>query len=71
MKAFNIISLALGGAALISMGAAVVLGAILPHDVAMPITLVISFVVGFNARRTAEKILGYTLEDALKEGKDE
>lgn len=71
MKVFNIVALALGGAIFVSMGIATLTGIFLEHSLAMPVTIALSLLIGFNARRTVEKLLGYTLEEAMKEGRDE
>jgi hypothetical protein len=71
MKALNLILLALAGAMLLSMTTGVVLSLILPQEIASPLHLVLSFLIGWNARQVTEKILGYTLKEALEEKKSE
>ena len=70
MKALNLILLALSLALIGSMGTAVLTEHFLSRDVAMPITLTISLLLGLSARRLTEKALGYTLLDAMKEGEE-
>ena len=71
MKVFNLIALSLGGALLIVMGISVLSEAILGKESAMFVVMPVALIVGFNARRTTEKILGYTLLEALKEGSND
>ena len=66
MKALGLVVVALGGAISLSFVVCEIAGLFLTRDVAMPVSMAISFVIGFNSRRAAEKILGYTLQDALK-----
>lgn len=67
MKAFNLMALSLGGAILISVIIAMIASQVFSEEIAMPVTLILSFIVGHNSRKVTEKILGYTAEESMKE----
>jgi len=66
MKIINLVALAILGSMILSAAISIVIHAILPQTVATVITLVVSFLVGYNARQATEKILGYTLLEAME-----
>lgn len=70
MKALNLVALSLGGA-LVVVYAASLLFDFLLGDSAPIVIAPLALIVGMSARKTTEKFLGYTLEEAMKEGKDE
>ena len=73
MKSLNIALLSTALALVVSLGAAMVAEQLFPKEIAMPISFTIALLFGLNSRRLTEKILGYTLSEALSEGnkKDE
>ena len=68
MKTFNLMlvtmTIAIGGASAVSS-----LSHLLMGDAGAIIALPVAFLLGFNARRIAEKVIGYTLTEALAEEK--
>lgn len=70
MKAFNIIALSLGGALLSVLFLSYVSELIFGEDIAKFLVIGPALIIGMSARRTVEKILGYTLLEALR-GDDE
>ncbi len=71
MKAFNLTALAIGGAFVIMMGVSMLADAFLDKSTAMLVVMPIGLLVGLSARRVTEKILGYTLLEALREGNND
>jgi len=71
MKAFNLMALALGGAMVIILGGSMLAESLLGKETAMLVIMPVALLVGFSARRVTEKILGYTLLEALKEGSND
>jgi ACR3 family arsenite efflux pump ArsB len=71
MKIFNILAIALLGSFVTIMGLSIGLEALLGKDTAMYIVLPTGLLIGMSARRIAEKILGYTTLEAMKEGSDD
>lgn len=71
MKAFNLIFTALGGALVIVMAVVVAADYFLDKNTAMVVVVPVAMLIGMNARRSAEKYLGYTLLDAMRGDKDE
>lgn len=71
MKLLNIIGLALGGAFITIMALSIGLEALLGKDTAMVVVMPLGLLIGMSARRLAEKILGYTTLEAMKEGSDD
>jgi len=71
MKAFNLVFLALGGAAVLVFGASMLAEQLFERETAMLIVIPLALTVGMSARRVTEKILGYTLLQALQEGNDD
>lgn len=71
MKAFNLVALAITGALLLTIAIAIIADKVLGKETAMMVVPPIVILVGMSARITMEKILGYTLYDALKEDSDE
>jgi hypothetical protein len=65
MKAFNLVATAIAGAFAIIMTLSLVAELLLGENAAI-VVLPVAFFVGFSARTTAEKFLGYTLYEALK-----
>jgi len=69
MKALNIAVLSTALALIVSLGAAMAAESLFPKEIAMPISFTIALLFGLNSRRLTEKMLGYTLTEALEEGK--
>lgn len=67
MKTFNLFALSLGGAVVVVMGASMLAEQLLGRETAMVAVVPIALLVGLSARRVTEKILGYTLLEALRE----
>lgn len=68
MKAFNLVALAIVGAMTVSFGLGMLTSEFLDEQTAMMVTLPACLMLGLSARRITEKILGYTLFQALEEG---
>jgi hypothetical protein len=71
MKLLNIIGLALSISFLSIMGLGMGLEALLGRETAMYIVLPVGLLIGMSARRIAEKLLGYTTLEAMREGSDD
>ena len=71
MKAFKLTALALGGGMLIVMGISVATDMLFGKQIGMFITMPVALLIGLNARRGAEALLGYTLLEALKEDQND
>lgn len=71
MKLFNIIALAYGGSFLTIMALAMTVESLVGKDQGMFIVVPLGLFIGMSARRTAEKLLGYTVLEAMKEGSDD
>ncbi len=68
MKAFNLIALTMA-LALLSVGTVCVIGDYLFNaDTAKFVVMPFALLIGLSARRITEKILGYTLLEAMKDG---
>lgn len=70
MKVFNLMLLAICGAMAASLAVSEILFNLMGDSSAF-LAIPICFVIGLNARKIAEKILGYTLEDAMRGPDDE
>lgn len=68
MKAFNLIMLSLALVILTVTGLSALGEYLVGEDLAKFIVLPIAMVLGFSARRITEKIVGYTLLEAMKDG---
>lgn len=71
MKMLVLIVTAYGGAAVIAMSIAVSSEYFFSREIAMMITIPVALAIGMSARRLAEKFLGYTVLEAMKEGSDD
>lgn len=70
MKILNILLLTLVTATLGSMAVGLLLSSYLSPNIAVPLSFILSIIIGFNSRYLVEKLIGYTLLDALKETMD-
>lgn len=70
MKAFNLVFMSLGFA-MVSVWGLCILGDVLLGDSAKYVIVVPALLIGMNARKIVQKIVGYTLEEALKEDSNE
>lgn len=70
MKLFNLTFLSLGFALLTVYGICYV-GELALGDDAKFVVIVPALLIGMNARKIMQKILGYTVEDALKGDQDD
>lgn len=71
MKLLNIVGIALFGSLLLVATVALTSEYLFGRELAMLTTIPVALAVGMGARRTAEKILGYTTLEAMKEGQDD
>jgi len=71
MKALNLILLAITGALVLSSAVSVASTLLIGGAIGQGISMGLAFLIGFNARAVAEKVLGYTLKEALEEKKSE
>lgn len=67
MKLLNVVGLSLGGAFVVIMGLCMAGEALLGRETAMYVVVPPALLIGMFARRIAEKILGYTVLEAMKE----
>jgi hypothetical protein len=65
MKVWNIVILSLLLAILGSMSVSVLAGKFLQNP--MPVSMILSFIIGFKARSIVESTVGYTLTEAMDE----
>jgi hypothetical protein len=65
MKTFNLVALALAGSVMLSMLVAEI-ARMLMGESGIYVALPLSLFIGLNARKGAEKLLGYTLLEASK-----
>ena len=70
MKVFNLIALAIAGSVVISMLTAEI-AKILMGESGIYVALPLALLIGLNARKGAEKLLGYTLQEAMQGAKDD
>lgn len=71
MKALNLMLLAYGGAIVLILSLSMIVERYAGHDNGIMTMMPVGLLVGLSARRVTEKILGYTLLEALQEKKDE
>ena len=71
MKMLNLLLLALGGSLTLVMAVAISSEYFFGREIAMLITVPIALAAGMSARRLAEKFLGYTTLEAMKDGSDD
>lgn len=65
MKVWNIVILSLLLAILGSMSISVLAGKFLQNP--MPVSIILSFILGFKSRPIVENVVGYTLTEAMEE----
>ena len=71
MRLLNIILMSYVGAFVVIMALAMGLESLLGRDMAMYIVIPVGLLIGMSARRISEKILGYTVLEAMKDGRDD
>ena len=70
MKVFNLTVLAIGGSVALSMLVAEIAKTLMGES-GIYVALPLSLLIGLNARKGAEKLLGYTLLEATKGESDD
>lgn len=70
MRVFNLIALSYGFALGGALGLCVLFEYMFGPDDAKFIVAPFALALGFSARRIMQKLLGYTLEEALKDGRE-
>jgi tetrahydromethanopterin S-methyltransferase subunit E len=68
MRAFNLIALTLALVILSVMGLSILAEYLLGTETAKFVVLPFAMIIGFSGRRITQKILGYTLDEAMKDG---
>lgn len=71
MKTFNLVFLSLAFAILTTWSICYVADKFLSEQALKMFIIIPALLVGMNARKIMEKVLGYTLKDSVKENSDE